>query len=560
MFESTRKFAAVLCMTAGLGSTGWAADPPAAAVQPADLARLKAQLDEQQKLIDQLRAAIEEQKKMLEQAGIGASTQAATPKRTTPAAGLVASTTPMLPPVSAAAPAAPAAPRLDPPAPQAVAAAAPATAPLQIRIGDVGIMPVGFLDLTAVLRDKNAGSGIGSNFGSVPYYNSTAGQLSEFRFSPQNSRLGFRIDGDWKGAHFIGYNEFDFLGTSGANNIGIVNGAFVPRLRLYWVDVRKSKFEFLAGQSWSMLTPNRKGISALPGDLFYSQVMDVNYVAGLTWTRQPGVRFLYHPNDQVTMGISLENPNQYGGGYGGGGQIVAPSALTSMLGSQLDNGTASYLSTPDLHPDIIGKVAFDPNGHAHVELAGFERTFKTVNPNTFQTFTKAAGGGSINANFEIVKGFRLVTNNFWSDGGGRYLFGEAPDAVIRTDGSLSAIHTGGMVQGFEAQLNPKFQLWGYYGLIYIGKNVVIDTNGKPVGYGYSGSGNGQNRNINEATIGFTQTFWKDPKYGALSLIGQYEYLTRNPWYVAAGQPKSAHDNTIYLDLRYTLPGAPPPAK
>ncbi len=30
-----------------------------------------------------------------------------------------------------------------------------------------------------------------------------------------------------------------------------------------------------------------------------------------------------------------------------------------------------------------------------------------------------------------------------------------------------------------------------------------------------------------------------------------------PWYVAAGAPKETHDNTIYLDVRYTLPGAMP---
>jgi hypothetical protein len=58
-----------------------------------------------------------------------------------------------------------------------------------------------------------------------------------------------RVDGDWKGAHFIAYNEFDFLGTSGGNNLGITNGAFVPRLRLFWVDVTKDKWEFLAGQT-----------------------------------------------------------------------------------------------------------------------------------------------------------------------------------------------------------------------------------------------------------------------------------------------------------------------
>ncbi len=67
-----------------------------------------------------------------------------------------------------------------------------------------------------------------------------------------------------------------------------------------------------------MLTPNRNGISALPGDLFYTQVIDINYMAGLTWTRQPGVRVLFHPNDKVTFGFSVEQPDQYIGGSAGG--------------------------------------------------------------------------------------------------------------------------------------------------------------------------------------------------------------------------------------------------
>ena len=162
----------------------------------------------------------------------------------------------------------------------------------------------------------------------------------EFRFSPQNSRIGFRIDGNWKGLHFIDYNELDFLGTA-ADNIGVTNGAFVPRIRLYWVDARKGDWEFLAGQSWSMLTPNRKGISALPGDIFYSQVIDVNYMIGLTWTRQPGVRFVYHPSDKVTFGLSVENPNQYMGGYAGGGTIVLPGALSTSQAASWITARAS---------------------------------------------------------------------------------------------------------------------------------------------------------------------------------------------------------------------------
>jgi hypothetical protein len=326
------------------------------------------------------------------------------------------------------------------------------------------------------------------------------------------------------------------------------------------VDVQKGKFEFLAGQSWSMLTPNRKGISALPGDLFYGQVMDVNYIVGLTWTRQPGMRFLYHPSNKVTMGLSLENPNQYAGGYGGATTIVTPAALTALTTNQIDTGGASYLSTPNVHPDIIAKIAFDPSSKAHIEFAGIDRTFRVVNPNTLQTFAKAGVGGSVNANFELFKGFRLITNNYWSDGGGRYLFGQAPDVILRADGSLSPIHAGGTIQGFEYTINPKAQIWAYYGAVYIGRNVAIDTNGKPVGWGYSGSSNGMNRSVQEATFGLTHTAWKDPRYGALSFIYQYAYETRNPWAVAAGQPNNAHDNSLYFNIRYTLPGAPPPAE
>jgi len=35
---------------------------------------------------------------------------------------------------------------------------------------------------------------------------------------------------------------------------------------------------------------------------------------------------------------------------------------------------------------------------------------------------------------------------------------------------------------------------------------------------------------------------------------------REPWYVAVNAPKAIHDNTIYMNLRYTLPGGAPAAK
>jgi hypothetical protein len=553
--------------------------PLTAQSQPdrSDVAALKAQLAEQQKQIDQLKLALEEQKKMIERS---MKTTANEDKREfalprDKALGEVASTTPYIPPAPAptalampviSAAQAPAAPPSNP-----CEAVPEGQAPAFIRLGSTCLVPIGFMDLTAVWRDKNAGSSIGSNFGSVPYNNTVNGKISEFRFSPQNSRIGFRFDGDWKGTHFIGYNEFDFLGTSASLALTVTNGAFVPRLRLYWVDVRRGKVEFLAGQSWSMLTPNRTGISALPGNLFYSQVIDVNYMAGLTWTRQPGMRILYHPNNKVTFGFSAENPDQYVGGSGGEGVITPPAAYATLLGTQLDNapnqfaGPNTVLTVPTLHPDFIVKIAFDPSSRFHGEIAGIERTFKVINPNNLavgQYFTKAGGGVQVGLNGEVFKNFRLISTNYWSDGGGRYLFGEAPDLIVRANGDLSLIHSGGTVDGFEARTwKNNLLLYAYYGGIYIGRNVAIDTtaaSGRPfVGYGYPGSPNSQNRAVNEITFGFNQTIWSNPRYGAINAMGQYEWLSRVPWFVAVGAPKGTHDNTIYFNLRYTLPGGMP---
>jgi hypothetical protein len=519
-------------------------EPRTSNSQKLDVEKLRKQIAEQQKQIDAMQKLLADQQRLLDAASEQPAEVAVQPRPVRAPLGEVASTSPMIP----AAPV---------PMDQPLASSSPEKAsPLQFGIGNTTILPVGFMDATAVWRDKDAGSSIGANFGSIPFNNVPAAHLSEFRFSPQNSRIGFRVDGDWKGAHFIGYNEMDFLGTSGSNAIGVSNGAFVPRLRLFWIDVRKDKWEVLAGQSWSMMTPNRKGISALPADIFYSQVIDVNYMIGLPWARTAGARLLYHPDNKVTFGLSLENPDQYIGGSGGGPTIVLPAALASLAGGQFDNAT-NVLSTPNMNPDIIAKLAFDPSSRVHVEIAGIERTFKDWNPVTSVHSTKAGGAGSINASLEVVKNFRLITTNYWSDGGGRYLFGNAPDVVIRADGSISPIHSGGTVDGFEAQVSKNLLLYAYYGGIYIGRDVAVDANGSLVGYGYTKSANSQNRTVQEGTFGFNRTIWKDAKYGAINFMGQYQYLTRDPWYVAVGSPKSAHDNTIYLNLRYTLPGSAP---
>lgn len=428
--------------------------------------------------------------------------------------------------------------------------------PLFFKIGGAEFTPLGFMDFTSVFRSTNVGSGIGTSFGSIPFNGaSPAGQLSELRFSAQNSRVGIKVDanpGDFK---VRGYLEADFLGNAAAN-VFVGSHSNTLRMRLYWVDVRRGKWEVLAGQSWSMMTPNRVGISPMPGDIFYSQDMDTNYQNGLIWLRTPGVRLVLHATDHITWGFALEDPEQFTGGL-----VTFPAGFNT---AQVDDAGGNS-KTPNKAPDIESKLAFDthPNGggrNFHVEIAGIYRAFRLNTPG-LGNVSKSGGGGSINANLELFKNFHLIANTFWSDGGGRYIFQLGPDFTVNVNAAgnfvPSPLHAGSGIGGFEYTIN-KSLLYAYYGGVYFGRDFQEVTAGPPptfTGYGYPDSNSSQNRTIQEATIGVNQTLWSDKKYGDLKLLTQISYLSRNPWSTTGtpGNAASAHLGMAFVNLRYDLP-------
>lgn len=435
--------------------------------------------------------------------------------------------------------------------------------PLYFKIGGAEFSPLGFMDFTSVFRSTDVGSGIGTSFGGIPFNASSPnGQLSELRFSAQNSRLGMKIDANPGGDLKVrGYVEADFLGNA-ATNLQIGSHSDTMRMRLYWVDVHKGKIEILAGQSWSMMTPNRVGISPMPGDIFYSQDMDTNYQVGLVWLRTPGFRFIIHPNDKVAWGFALEDPEQQNGGL-----VTYPTTFSSTDDNQIDeNGNGGGSKTPNKAPDVISKLAFDthPNGggrNFHVEVAGVYRVFRLNTP-LLGNVSTSGGGGSINANLELFKNLHLIANTFWSDGGGRYVFQLGPDFAVNVNAAgnfvPSPIHAGSGIGGFEYTMNRSL-LYAYYGAAYFGRDFqsTAGTGGTTTysGYGFPGAASNQNRTIQEPTIGLVQTFWKNPNYGDLKLITQVSYLSRNPWSAKAtpGNAASAHLGMAYVDLRYDLP-------
>src|SRR5439155_21274854 len=307
-------------------------DPGAAKTSSTDeVSLLKRQVAEQQKEIEALQATMKAMKEKIDQgtsAALPASPQA-------PNRGQVASTTPVIP----TAPKGPAV-ASNPPvisaltgpisgSPPAESKGAAAKAPLTLRIGDADFTLGGCADATVFFRSTNLGSGIGSSFGAAPFSNTTAGRLTETRFTAQNSRVSLLGASQVGENNVRGYVEADFLGFQPGNGF-VTSNSNSMRMRLYWVDIRRGKFEFLGGQSWSMLNPNRTGISPMPSDIFYSQNMDTNYEVGLTWARQTQFRFIYHPTEHLAAGISLENPQQYVGSAAvfpnTSGAVVLPSA------------------------------------------------------------------------------------------------------------------------------------------------------------------------------------------------------------------------------------------
>ena len=541
----------------------------AAPATPEGLEELRARIAAQQEQIKKLQQAMEEQQQMI---GRMLNTSRATPSSTG------AATTNAAPATAANAPVA-LVPAVNTNAVRPDVASMPRRmqqdetrpSPLSIRLGNSTLTPLGFMDLTFFSRSTNVGSGIGTNFGGIPFNTAAAGHLSESNFSAQNSRVGFRVDSNFMGAKVLGYLEADFLFNNDATSFQITSNSAGLRLRNYFVDVQKDGFEVLGGQDWSLLTPNRVGLSPVPSDIFYTQNMDTNYQAGLVWTRAPQVRFIAHPNENVAFGVALENPQQYLGGGSGATPAVLPAGLSSVLGTEFQPG-GTITGVANWFPDIIAKAAFD--GHAgdklmHVEVAGLVSGFKNyILPGTVAgvsgSHSTLGFGGEVNANLEIVKNVHVIANTFFSDGGGRYIFGLAPDVVVRPDGSISSVHSYSTVDGLEFQVGKNSQLAFYYGGAYVGRNISFDptasgsTLDKPAysGYGFAATAPNSplfNRAVQEITADYTRVLWKNANYGALSLINQYSYLIRDPWSVAPGAPKSAHTNLVYINLRYTLP-------
>src|SRR5260221_10744723 len=135
----------------------------------------------------------------------------------------------------------------------------PKESPLSFRIGGADFTPGGFVDFDNIFRTTNTGNVAGTNFWAIPFSNTVAGHLTEFRSTGQYSRFNLKTHAKYGEYDVTAFIEADFNGNDAAN-VFVTSNSHTNRLRHYWLDVRRDKWEVVGGQVWGLLTANRVGV------------------------------------------------------------------------------------------------------------------------------------------------------------------------------------------------------------------------------------------------------------------------------------------------------------
>ncbi len=450
-----------------------------------------------------------------------------------------------------------------PPPPQQVPAAEQPANPTQeiageqpegpaLEIGPARLRVGGYLGVTGIYRSTNSGGGPGTSFASIPYEDTVQGNVSEARLSAQSSRISLRVDAefpepDTRFRRLAGYFEMDFNGTT-PGAVAVTSTSVGFRLRQAFAEVQYGRAFFLAaGQAFSLMTAPKDQLSIWPSDVELSQAVDTNYLAGMIWGRVPQVRFTWRPSTRINWAVSLENPEQ----QLGRGLVTLPQCCAGDIDAQYNTGS-DELKVPNLMPDIVTRVAFNPIKTVHVDVGGVFRVFRhTVAPYE-DDFKETGGGVNINARFNVTASTKLWLQSAFGSGLGRYVGGLVPDVAFRSDGSISTIGTTSWVGGVEQRVTNKVSLGGYYSGVNTDDTFYLDAGSNYIGFGYPGASNSNNRSIQEVTgTGFYQ-FLSSTDRGSGQFSLQMSWLTRKPWSQGNG-PASANAFMFFAQVRYNLP-------
>ena len=346
-----------------------------------------------------------------------------------------------------------------------------------IAAGPVKITFGGYVELAAIYRDRNQSADMGSNFNTaIPYPNSPNYHISEFRESARQSRLSMLAQGPQDGKGVAeGYFEMDFLGAAPTANSNESN-SYNMRMRNIYATYRlkDSGFYFLAGQNWSFVTLEKKGMRARAEQV--PLTIDAQYVPGFNWLRVPQIR-LVKETSKVSFGVSFETP-----------QALIFNGPNKPLATPVFNNPGGSLYAPtnnyslDGLPDITAKVAFDPK-FGHYELYYLAREFRDRVSGS--NHTESGGGFGAGMILPFSKKFDFQISGLVGDGVGRYGSTQLPDVTVKPDGTLSAVSSTHVLVGINWRPTSKWTLYSYYGQEKADAEAFTAVSGgATLGYGY----------------------------------------------------------------------------
>ena len=379
--------------------------------------------------------------------------------------------------------------------------------PSALHYKGITITPGGFVAAETVWRQRAAASDINTPFTGIPYTANELSRVGETNLTGRQSRLSLLAEGKVGKAKLTGYWEADWLGTGVTSNNRQSN-SYVMRQRVIFGQVALDNgLSVTAGQMWSLLTENKKGINNR-GEL-PPLTIDPQYNVGFSWARQYGFRVVKDFGGKFALAASIEGPQATVGGRGFSNLATNTAGITTTTaGNTILNAigaggglfnfadTAGY--TINKAPDFIVKAAIDP-GWGHYEIFGVASTFRnriypcavagtqasdTVVPTTpafincsvtGTAVSSAAGayndtrtGGGIGLNFRLpiyAKKLEFAFQGMAGDGVGRYGSSQIPDLTFRPDGTEALIRTAHGLAGLEYH-SKKWDLYAYGGEEY----------------------------------------------------------------------------------------------
>ena len=430
------------------------------------------------------------------------------------------------------------------------------------RLGGVTVTLGGFIEAAGIVRSRNEVADISSNFNTgIPFPQSPLYHEQEFRGSARQSRLSLLVEGPVDSKQTLAaYFETDFQGAAPTAN-SVESNSYNLRLRQAYATYDNSDwgFHLLGGQAWSLLTPQKVGITPRQEDI--PLTIDAQYVVGFDWTRQPQLRlaadFLDH---KLWAGLSFESPQAvYGVGPNGTGSLSGTVNTTNPGGSGFSSGT-NYSS--DIAPDVVAKLAWDP-GYGHYEAYGLLRFLhdRVSVVGDGRNRTAVAGGGGLATVIPIgSKKLEFHGNVLAGYGIGRYGSAQLPDATISQSGAPVPLPELQALAGLVYHPIPTVDLYAYAGTEQVGRRSFTQG-GKGYGYGsplYVNTGcyvelstqpcQANTSGVVEGTAG---AWWRflHGNYGTAQIGAQYEYIRRSV-FGGVGGNKGTDDNVVMLSFRY----------